>query len=145
MTELHFEPLYAVPWFPLFVLSVHHISFLHCLFYKFALLFLLISFNLNLKQFNGPCTNTTFSETQHIFFFFFFCACSFFIARVVMHSAQNLMPLFCPNMWSDVAHFVCVNILSCWLLVHVFGFIFTVHESLICPCSSHHRPPIPQH
>lgn len=75
----------------------------------------------------------------------FFCACSFFIAWVVMHSAQNLIPLFSPNVWSDVVHFLCVDILSWWLLFHVFGFIFTVHESLICPCSSHHRPPIPQH
>lgn len=143
------RPLYAVHWFPLvtlFVLSVSHLISALCLFYKFAWPFSLI--NLNVIH----CAPSS-SVMAHVLTLHSEKLDSFFIvlAHFLMHEWLCILinaPVS-PNLWSDVAHFIfckhsfMLNFIS--FSAHIFGFIFTVHESLICPCSSHHRPPIPQH
>lgn len=147
------RPLYAVPWFPLvtlFVLSVSHLISALCLFYKFAWPFSLISFNLKVIHCAPSSSVMAHVLTLHSdkldMFSFFYCACSFFNAWVVMHSDKcpcipKLVVRCCS--FHFCKHSFMLNFIS--FSAHIFGFIFTVHESLICPCSSHHRPPIPQH
>lgn len=134
------RPLYAVHWFPLvilFVLSVSHLISALCLFYKFAWPFSLISFNLKVIH-CAPSSSvmahvlTLHSEKLDMFSFFIV------LAHFLMHEWSCILinaPVS-PKVWSDVAHFIFVNILSCWILYHfLLTFWFHFHCAWIAHLS----------
>lgn len=115
------------PWFPLFVLPVHPISYLFCVcFTSLHDRFCLISFNLKVRH-SAPSSSlmvhVLMLHLEKLETLYSFCACLFLIPEWLCILVNALVS---PNVWSDVAHFVWLNMLSCWFHI-IFCSCFWFH------------------